>query len=244
MLIMLAEDDALHRSFLHAALERTLQGQCSIYETGDGNETIAMAKERRPDCIVMDLQMPKGSGVEAAKAIWRDRPETRILFWSNFADEAYVRGIAKIVPPDAVYGYILKSASEERLSVAIKGVFIEDQCVIDREVRGVQQRTESRSEGLSNREYEILIDVALGLTDRAIAARHGLSIRGAQCYLQQLYEKLGVSDVEQSVAHVFNFRTRALFMALSRGLFNTDTLVREDIRLKSWSGLRKEPGRH
>ena len=242
MLIMLAEDDTLHRSFLRATLERTMQRECSIYETGDGNDAITMAKERRPDCIVMDLQMPKVSGAEAAKAIWRNRPDTRILFWSNFADEAYVRGIAKIVPPDAVYGYILKSASEERLSVAIRGVFIEDQCVIDREVRGVQQRTESRSEGLTNREYEILIDVALGLTDRAIAARHGLSTRGAQCNIQQLYEKLGVSDVESGSGHVFNFRTRALFVALSRGLINPDALVREDIRLKDWPGLGKESG--
>ncbi len=53
-------------------------------------------------------------------------------------------------------------------------------CIIDREIRGIQHRVQDRFEGITDGEYESLIDIALGLTDRAIAARRGLSIRGAR----------------------------------------------------------------
>lgn len=81
--------------------------------------------------------MPGVNGVDSAKEVWRKQSAAKNLFWSNYADEAYVRWAARIVPKNVVYGYILKSASEERLELAIRGVFLEDQCIIDREVRGV-----------------------------------------------------------------------------------------------------------
>ena len=124
--------------------------------------------------------MPKRTGVEAARAIWRERPHTSIMFWSNYADEAYVRGISRIVPEGAAYGYILKTASEDRLRLALRSLFIEQQCVIDREVRGVQQKSQNQLLGLTDTEYEVLQDIALGLTDRIIAQRR------VQNRLQQL----------------------------------------------------------
>ncbi len=237
MQILVAENDALHRALLKEAVEAMLPECASVLEAADGVEAMNIAREHRPGFVILDLQMPNATGVDAAKAIWRHKPDTRILFWSNYADEAYVRGVAKIVPPQAVYGYVLKSASEERLRFAIRGVFIEDQCVIDREVRGVQQRTESRVQGLTDPEYEILIDLALGLTDKAIAARHGLSLRGAQSRLQHLYEKLGLdhaSPAEGPWGPTFNSRTRAIQVAFSRGLLNPEALRREDEQLAEW----------
>jgi DNA-binding NarL/FixJ family response regulator len=234
MRILLAEDDALHRSFLRASIERILASGHQLYEAADGLSAIALARKLKPDCVVLDLQMPNASGVDAAKLIWRDKPDTKILFWSNYADEAYVRGVAKIVPGRAVYGYVLKSASEERLRFAVRGVFIEDQCVIDREVRGVQSRAENRLEGLTDGEFEILIDLALGLTDKAIAARRKMSIRGAQSRLRQLYEKLGLDSHPSENASVINSRTRAIYLALSRGLLNINTLKREEMKRESW----------
>lgn len=235
MRIMLAEDDTFHRAFLRASMEKMLSaGGHDFCEADDGPSAIALARKLKPDCVVLDLQMPNASGVDAAKMIWRYKPDTKILFWSNYADEAYVRGVAKIVPKSAVYGYVLKSASEERLRFAIRGVFIEDQCVIDREVRGVQIRAEDRLEGLTDGEFEILIDLALGLTDKAMASRRNLSTRGAQSRLRQLYEKLGLAAVPRGGAQAINFRTRAIFIALVRGLINLDTLTREDGKLAAW----------
>ncbi len=237
MRLMIVENDALHRSFLRSTVEAILPDCDDIIEADDGAAAIEASRHSVPDSVILDLQMPNATGVDAAKDIWRRRPSTRILFWSNYADEAYVRGVAKIVPPEAVYGYVLKSASEERLRLAIRGVFLEDQCVIDREVRGIQQRAVDRSEGLTELEYEVLIDLALGLTDKAMAVRRGISTRGAQSRLQHLYEKLGL---EQSSIPAgdwgpsFNARTRTISLALARGLLNADALQREEKELARW----------
>ena len=238
-LLLIVEDDALHRSFLRATVEEILPDRATVIEAVDGVAAIEAAQARSPTLVVMDLQMPNGTGVDAAKHIWRLKPDTRILFWSNYADEAYVRGVARIVPPEAVYGYVLKSASEDRLRLAMRGVFLEDQCVVDREVRGVQQRAVDRAEGLTDAEYEVLIDLALGLTDKAMAARRGLSLRGAQSRLHHLYEKLGLEPaVGGDGGPAFNSRTRAIFVAFSRGLVNVDALQVSDRELGAWLGRR------
>jgi len=241
MQILVVEADALHRAFLKEAVERMLPECDRVFEAGDGLDAIRITSEQQLDSIVMDLQMPAATGVDAAKAIWQERPDTRILFWSNYADEAYVRGVARIVPPGAVYGYLLKSASEERLRLAMRGVFIEDQCVIDREVRGVQQRAQDRLDGLTDPEYEVLLDIALGLTDKVIAARRNLSTRGVQSRLKHLYEKLGVEHAaagERKRGATYNARTRAVSVALSRGLLNAGALRTGEEDLTDW--LRRE----
>ncbi|WP_207477213.1 response regulator transcription factor [Arenibaculum pallidiluteum] len=236
MRILIAEDDPLHRAFLRTTIEQMLPDAADIREAADGQAAISLACEHAAEAAVLDLQLPSISGAEAAKAIWRNDPTVRILFWSNYADEAYVRGVSKIVPAQAVYGYVLKSASEERMRYALRGIFLEEQCVIDREVWGIQQRTRNRREALTELEYEVLVDVALGLTDKAISQRRNLSIRGVQSRLHSLYEKLGLHDAAQGESEgdaVFNPRSRAVFIAFSRGLLNADALAKEDARLSS-----------
>jgi hypothetical protein len=114
--------------------------------------------------------MATRNGIEAARTIWKERPETRSLFWSNYSDEAYVRGVSRIVPDGAAYGYVLKSASDERLKLALRSIFVESQCVIDREIRGVQQKSLGQSNGFTDSEYEILIDIAPQCTEPLAAA--------------------------------------------------------------------------
>lgn len=237
MKLMIVENDKLHSSFLRSIIRQILTDYDEFEEVADGGLAIEAARRAAPQAVIMDLQMPNVTGIEAAKEIWRRNPATKILFWSNYADEAYVRGVAKIVPREAVYGYVLKSASEERLRLAIRGVFIEDQCVIDREVRGLQLRVVSRNEGLTEIEYEALIDVALGLTDRAIAERRGISVRGAQSRIKLLSGKLGLDAerrCEDGAGQWFNPRTRLVVTALERGLLNVDALRREETALRTW----------
>ena len=236
MNVLLAEDDSLHRSFLKSAVEHALPECDTIFEAKDGKEAMTIIRDRDIYGVIMDLQMPRASGVDAAKEIWNLFPEMRILFWSNFADEAYVRGISRIVPPGAVYGYLLKSASEERLHLAVRGVFVQDQCIVDREVRGVQQRSENTLEGLTDSEFEVLMDIALGMTDKAIAKRRNLSTRGVQSRLKHLYEKLGVDqqNADPDVGPVFNSRTRAVAVAISRGLLNVHGMASCEADLDEW----------
>ena len=236
MLVMIAENDGLHRTFARRTVEQLWPGDVEVIEAGDGEDAINMAAEREPPHVVLDLQLPKATGIEVARAIWSRRAGTHILFWSNFADEAYVRGVARIVPPGSVYGYVLKSATEEGMRSALRGVFREGHCIIDREIRGIQHRVQDRFEGITDGEYESLIDIALGLTDRAIAARRGLSIRGAQSRIKHVYDKLGIVPAEDGAgdASVFNSRTRAIYLAMARGLINIDALRREQDRLDAW----------
>ncbi|QND50472.1 response regulator transcription factor (plasmid) [Phyllobacterium sp. 628] len=240
MKVLIVEDDPLHRSYLHEAVNAALPECDTIVEAENGTEAERLARDHKSAHIVMDLQMQTRNGIEAARTIWKERPDTRILFWSNYSDEAYVRGVARIVPDGAAFGYVLKSASEERLKLALRSIFIEAQCVIDREVRGMQQKSLGQTKGVSDSEYEILIDIALGLTDRAIARRRNLSLRSVQNRLQQLYEKLDVyqSSSDEQDEGRFNLRARAVAVALLRKLLNYNALERAETELAEWLDIR------
>ncbi|MCA1491626.1 response regulator transcription factor [Ensifer sp. NBAIM29] len=236
MKVLIVEDDPLHRSYLHEAVCSALPECDTVIEAENGIAGEQLARDHKSAHIVMDLQMQTRNGIEAARTIWKERPETRILFWSNYSDEAYVRGVSRIVPDGAAYGYVLKSASDERLKLALRSIFVESQCVIDREVRGLQQRSIGHANSFSDSEYEILVDIALGLTDRTIAKRRNLSLRSVQNRLQQLYDKL---DVYQAVAEEqcdsqFNLRARAVTVAFLRKLLNYSALEKAESELQEW----------
>ncbi len=242
MRLLIAEDDKLHRAFVEKVARNTLSDMDALTMAEDGAEAIHEFDTADYDSVVLDLQMPRMTGVEVAKKIWARKPSTKILFWSNYTEEAYIRGITKIVPSAAVYGYILKSAPAEQLQLALQGVFVAEQCVIDREVRGVQQRAEDRLLGLSELEYEALVDLCLGLTDKAMAARRNVSLRGAQSRLQHLYQKLGLDKGDMSTGAwgpTFNSRTRAISIALTQGILNADALRKEEENLRVWMGRQQ-----
>lgn len=245
MRLLIAEDDRLHRDFLEKVARNTLSELDALTLAEDGEEAVRAFEAAEYDSVVLDLQMPKITGVEVAKNIWAKKPETKILFWSNYTEEAYIRGITKIVPSAAVYGYVLKSAPAEQLRLALQGVFIAEQCVIDRKVRVVQQRAGDRLQGLSELEYEALVDICLGLTDKAIAARRNVSLRGAQSRLQHLYQKLGLDKGDIPAGDwgpTYNSRTRALSLAFTQGILNADALRKEDENLRVWIGRHRKQG--
>jgi len=240
MKLLVVEDDPLHRSYLREQIGSALPECEQIDEATNGRDAEAISRERRVGNIVMDLQMPDRNGIEAARTIWRERPTTRILFWSNYSDEAYVRGVSRIVPDGAAYGYVLKSASDERLRLALRSIFAQNQCVIDNEVRGTQQRSFAHTDGFSEAEYEILGDLALGLTDRAIAERRRISLRSVQNRLHQIYDKLEIyAEDDADGAEVLNLRTRAITVALLRKLLNHGALERAEADLQAWLNVRR-----
>lgn len=219
---LIAEDDPLHRGFLREVLGQCDIGAFRLVEVDNGEDAIRQLEQQEARGVILDLQMPRQTGVQVARWIWARSPATPILFWSNYADEAYVRGISRIVPANTAYGYLLKSASRDRLSRAITCVFVDGQNIIDREVRSVQERRNTRSTSLTETEYEVLLDIAIGLTDHAIAERRHISLRSVQGRLQQLYAKLGLDERAQPGAGpaVYNSRGRAVALALIRRLIN------------------------
>jgi DNA-binding NarL/FixJ family response regulator len=237
---LIVEDDALHRNFLREVISLSDLVCSQVVEACDGEEAIRLVQLHEPKGIIMDLQMPKKTGVQAAKAIWADNPAMPIVFWSNYADEAYVRGITKIVPASATYGYILKTSSKERLCRSIQCVFLEGQSIIDREIRGVQQRSHGRTDGLSDVEYEVLLDIAIGLTDQAIANRRNISLRSVQGRLQQLYAKLGLVEMPTLEGHTaeYNSRARSIALALMSRLINGKSIETAEAEYVSALKLR------
>jgi DNA-binding NarL/FixJ family response regulator len=241
MSIVIAEDMAFQRDYLRAMLEENFAEAGPIIEIDNGQTAVQLALKNKPRLIVLDIKLRGLSGVRAAREIWAELKLARIIFWSQYKDEIYVRELARIVPNETVYGYVLKTSSDERLVSALRAVLLDEQCWIDPEVRTVQSRAISRMSGLSDIEYEALIDIALGLTDKAIARRRYLSERGVQNRLRELYAKLGI-DIEQIVderwGNTYSPRSRAISVALQRGLINAEELASENLSLQEW--LKRE----
>ncbi len=234
--ILIAEDNPKDFEFLETLLE-DWDEEVRITHAPNGRVALQMGLERSDPLVISDIQMPEMNGIDFARSLWEKQPQARIVFWSQFKDEMYVRSLAKVVPPETVYGYILKSCPREKIASAIRTVLLDEQCWIDPEVRKVQGRAGHSLTALSDIEYEALLDISLGLTDNLIAQRRYLSRRGVQSRLNSLYNKLGI-DQEQfhcdKVGDSFNLRNRAVAVSLARGLVNAFEMEREEQEFKAW----------
>ncbi|MCK5386617.1 MAG: response regulator transcription factor [Gammaproteobacteria bacterium] len=229
--VIVAEDNPRDREFLSSNLV-----DYSLILSADSKHALELALQTQTPCIITDLQMPGMNGIELAKQIWQKMPLARIVFWSHYGDETYVRSLSRIIPAETVYAYILKDNPSDILNKACHAVFEEDQCWIDSKLRPAQSRTHTSDSAVNDMEYEVLIDIALGLTDNMIAERRYLSRRGAQNRLKSLYSKLGVTQDknERINSDALNLRTRAISIAMRRGLLNSFELEQEEIFLQQW----------
>ncbi|MBN2645851.1 MAG: response regulator transcription factor [Desulfuromonadaceae bacterium] len=235
--ILIAEDNPKDFEFLEQLLHSSDMADFTIERAPNGKAALEMALKKKQPLVISDIQMPELNGIDFAKALWDQKPEARIVFWSQFKDEMYVRSLLKIVPPETVYGYILKSNTRERIAAAVTTVLLDEQCWIDPEVRKVQGRTGHSQTALSDIEFEALIDISLGLTDNLIAQRRYLSRRGVQSRLNSLYNKLSIDQEQfqaEKVGDGFNPRNRAVAVALHRGLINPFELEHEEQELQKW----------
>jgi DNA-binding NarL/FixJ family response regulator len=234
--ILIAEDNPKDFEFLEQLL-RDWEPPCQLLRAANGKVALELALAEECPLVISDIQMPELNGIEFARSLWQQKPAARIVFWSQYKDEMYVRALARIVPPETVYGYILKSNTRERIASAISTVLLDEQCWIDPEVRKVQGRTGHSQTALSDIEYEALVDISMGLTDNLIAQRRYLSRRGVQSRLNSLYNKLGL-DQEQfhsdKVGDGLNLRNRAVAVALRRGLINAFELEHEESEFQDW----------
>lgn len=228
--VIIAEDNPRDREFLTNNL-----ADFSLILSADSKHALELALQAGPSpYIITDLQMPDINGIELAKTIWEKKPLARIVFWSHYGDETYIRSLARIIPPETVYAYILKDNPSDILNKACHAVFAEDQCWVDSKLRPAQSRSHTSNSAVNDLEYEVLIDIALGLTDNMIAERRYLSRRGAQNRLKSLYNKLGVTHDEHNNGEALNLRTRAISIAMRRGLLNSFELEHEEQLLQKW----------
>jgi DNA-binding NarL/FixJ family response regulator len=226
------------RSHARQVIERVLPGGVEIVEAANGLEGVKIAKTTAPDLTLMDISMPELNGVKAAEEIWEVNKQARILFWSQYHREAYVRTLGRIVPDEAIHGYLLKGESDDKLAFAIQSVLIKGDPYIDPIVQGVQNRLKSKDDSLSDTEYETLLDLAIGMTDRAIAARRHISVRGVQNRTSMLLGKLVKGQEthlrESAGMEIFNPRTRIVYEGIKRGLVDPDDLPKLDEEIWDW----------
>lgn len=236
--ILIVEDLPALREHAAKVVRETLGQDVQIVEAGSGTQGLEMARKHDPDFILLDINMPDMSGVKVAEQIWKDKPTKKILFWSQFHKESYVRAIAKILPDEAIHGYALKGEVSQNLAYAIASVYTHDNSYIDPVVRGVQAKLQSKDGAFNDVEYETLIDIAIGLTDRAIAKRRHISVRGVQKRISALLEKLlhGENEYlkESAGMEVLNPRTRLLCVAFKRGLLNAEELDEPEKKMFDW----------
>jgi DNA-binding NarL/FixJ family response regulator len=234
--ILVADDNPRDFEFLEQLI-KTWEEPCQVERAPNGMVALEMALKQELPLVISDIQMPEMNGIELARNLWQRKPQARIIFWSQFKDEMYVRTLSRIVPPETVYGYILKSNTRERIISAIRTVLLDEQCWIDPEVRKVQGRAGHSQTALSDIEFEALLDISLGLTDNLIAQRRYLSRRGVQSRLNSLYNKLGIDQEQfhgEKFGDAFNLRNRAVAVALRRGLINAFELEHEEKDFQAW----------
>jgi DNA-binding NarL/FixJ family response regulator len=236
--ILIVEDVPGLRQHARKIIEQVVPAPLQITEATNGSEGLKLANSLDLDLIVMDISMPEMSGIKAAQQIWHNKPTCRILFWSQYHREAYVRELGRVVPDEAIHGYALKSETDDKFAEAVKSVLFEGNPYIDPLVRGVQARLATKDSSLTDVEFETLLDIAVGLTDRAIARRRHISVRGVQNRLSMLLQKLLHGEDahlrETADMEVFNARTRIIFECLRRGLIDTDELSSLESELTEW----------
>src|SRR5437868_3519360 len=237
MAILIAEDNEAQRKYLRDLLTNRFPGHLPLIEANDGDSAVKLALEQRPELSIMDIQMPKLSGVKVSRAVWREFPEARIIFWTQFPHEIYINEIRKTVrsmEPQPTYGFIHKNNPEDRFVRFISAVLEDGADMIDPAFKDSFQRPL-----LTEFEGEALRYLALGMSNWAIARKCSLSLRGVESRLATLYEKLfpvhsaGTNEEEYDKL-AYNVRTRAFFQALQRGLINSDELDKAESELNDW----------
>ena len=212
--LILADDHAVVRAGTRQLLERQPDLRV-VGEAADGEEAVRLAKEFKPHVVVMDVRMPKMSGVEATRRIKQEVPEVAVLVLTAHDDDEYVFALLQA----GANGYLLKTAEMEELVKAIRAVAA-GQSALDPVVTGkvVAQFASGRSlpdvlanvkdeyEGLTEREMEILRLVGKGLTNKDIGQQLYISDRTVQAHLSNIFSKLGVTS-----------RTEAVMYAVRRG---------------------------
>jgi len=218
--LLLADDHAVVRAGTRQLLERQPDMRV-VGEAADGEEALRLAKELVPDVVVMDVRMPRMTGVEATRRIKQEVPQVAVLVLTAHDDDEYVFALLQA----GANGYLLKTAEADELVRAIRAVAA-GQSTLDPTVAGkvVAQFTSGRSlpdllsnarrdeyRGLTERELEILRLVGRGLTNKRIGRHLYISDRTVQAHLGNIFSKL---DVET--------RTEAATYAVRRGWVSED----------------------
>jgi len=213
--VLLADDHVLVRQGTRELLEREEDLEV-VGEAGDGVEAVELAAELHPDVVIMDIAMPKLSGIDATRRIKATQPDSAVLILSAYDDDQYIFALLEA----GAAGYLLKDVPAQELVDAIRAVYVGESVLHPAIARKVINRfasprhevtTNVESDELSDREMEVLKLAAKGMTNMEIANELSLSVRTVQGHLSNTFSKMQVGS-----------RTEAVIQALGKGWFTLE----------------------
>lgn len=210
--VLIADDHHVVRGGIRALLE-TEEDIDVIDEAADGVETVLKTRSLNPDVILMDLMMPRKTGIEAIEEIKQEDPDARILVLTSYSDDEKVFAAIKA----GALGYLLKETSTKELLQAIHDVYRGESSLHPAIARKLIRELNRPSnlppadEPLTEREIEVLIFVTRGYSNQDIANALFISERTVRTHVSNILSKL----------HLAN-RTQAALYALKEGLTNLE----------------------
>lgn len=192
--ILIADDHAVVRVGLSTVLGLT-PGFEIVGEAANGKVAVRKARELKPDVVIMDLQMPVMSGVEATAVLARELPETRVLILTTYG---FSEDITKALQSGA-RGVVIKTASNTSLVSAIRAV-AEGKTFVPKEVEQLLKASSGDQPDLTDRQREMLESLTRGLTNADIAKQFGITLDGVKSHFRTIYAKIGAANRSEAVS--------------------------------------------
>jgi DNA-binding NarL/FixJ family response regulator len=211
--VLLADDHAVVRAGIRQFLEQA-SDITVIAEADDGDMARSLIAQHKPDVAVVDIQMPKATGIEVTRWVRAHHRQVGVLVLTAYDDDPYVMAVLQA----GANGYVLKTASPASIVQAVRDVS-EGKSALDPAITGrllahLAGRTTSTMpiyEELTERELEVLALAGKGYTNKAIGVQLGISDRTVQGHLAKTYQKLDAGS-----------RTEAVMKAVSLGLISAE----------------------
>jgi len=195
--IVLADDHTVVRQGIRKLLETRDDFQI-IGEASDGEEAVKLVLDKQPDVALMDIWMPRLSGIDATRRIGKRGLETKVLVLSMHESRAYVEEVLRA----GAAGYVVKNAAADDLLEAIDavcdGISYLSPAITQQVVDAIARPAPSAPSGLgvlTDREREVLQLIAEGLSSKEIASMLGVSLKTVDSHRSNLMEKLDIHKV-------------------------------------------------
>jgi DNA-binding NarL/FixJ family response regulator len=204
--VLIADDQTLLRGGLRVIVN-SAEDLTVVGEAGDGHAAVALTRELRPDIVLMDIRMPVQDGIDATREVVDDayNTRTRVIMLTTFDLDEYVYAALRA----GASGFLLKDGTPEDLVSAIRIVAAGDALLAPTVTRRLIEQFARRRElsplstpalnSLTDREREVLVEIASGRSNLEIAERLHMSASTAKTHVSHLLAKLGARDRAQLV---------------------------------------------